>query len=128
MKHFTSIEDVNDPKDLIQKSLTIKEAPLADSSLGHHKTLGLVFFNSSLRTRMSTTRAAYNLGMNVMVLNVTSDSWQLEFADGTKMDGGTAEHIKEAVPVLSSYCDIIGVRSFPGLQDRVMDYQSDLAS
>lgn len=122
MNNFTSIDDVADPLGLIQKTLDIKKNPLADSDLGKHKTLGLVFFNSSLRTRMSTARAAFNLGMNVMVLNVNSDSWQLEFEDGTKMDGGSAEHIKEAVPVISSYCDIIGVRSFPGLLDREEDY------
>ena len=75
---------------------------------------------------MSTTRAAYNLGMNVIVLNVSSDSWQLEFEDGVRMDGGTAEHIREAVPVLCSYCDIIGVRSFPGLVDRKKDYEEQV--
>lgn len=122
MNHFVSLESVTNPQELIQKCLEVKKDPFADSELGKNKTLGLVFFNSSLRTRMSTTRAAYNLGMGVITLNVTSDSWQLEFQDGTRMDGGTAEHIKEAVPVLCSYCDIIGVRSFPGLMDRDEDY------
>ena len=123
MKHFTSIKDVSDPSALIKASLETKKNPHADIELGRNKTLGLVFFNSSLRTRMSTTRAAYNLGMNVITLNVSSDSWQLEFADGIRMDGGTAEHIREAVPVLCSYCDIIGVRSFPGLVNRNEDYE-----
>ncbi|MEM7296793.1 MAG: N-acetylornithine carbamoyltransferase [Bacteroidota bacterium] len=122
MNHFLSINDVTDVNELIKKSMAIKESPLGHMDLGKGKTLGLVFFNSSLRTRMSMTLAAYNLGMNVMVLNVSSDSWQLEFEDGTRMDGGTAEHIKEAVPVLSSYCDVIGVRSFPGLINREEDY------
>lgn len=122
MNHFLSIHDVTDLQDLIDKSIAIKKDPFVDKNLGATKTLGLVFFNSSLRTRMSMTRAAYNLGLNVMVLNVSSDSWQLEFEDGTRMDGGTAEHIKEAVPVLTSYCDLIGVRSFPGLKNRDEDY------
>ena len=122
MNHFISLESVTNPKQLIQKCLETKQNPLKDAEFGKHKTLGLVFFNSSLRTRMSTTRAAYNLGMKVITLNVSSDSWQLELQDGTRMDGGTTEHIKEAVPVLCSYCDIIGVRSFPGLIDRKEDY------
>ncbi len=123
MKHFISIHDATDPLDLIKKSMEAKKDPYAHAELGKNKTLGLVFFNSSLRTRMSTTRAAYNLGLKVITLNVTSDSWQLEFEDGTRMDGGSAEHIREAVPVLCSYCDILGVRSFPGLKNREEDYQ-----
>ncbi len=123
MKHFTSIADVSNPKQLVDKALRIKEDPLSDHQLGAGKVLGLIFFNSSLRTRMSTTRAAYNLGMQVMTLNVSSDSWQLEMSDGTVMDKGTAEHIKEAIPVMGSYCDILGVRSFPSLNDREEDYQ-----
>jgi len=126
MKHFISIKDVLNPMKLIQQSMDVKQNPHQHSELGKHKTLGLVFFNSSLRTRMSMTRAAYNLGLNVMALNVNSDSWQLEFADGAVMDQGSAEHIREAVPVLSSYCDIIGVRSFPGLVDREEDYQEKI--
>lgn len=122
MNHFTTLSDVPDPKALIQKALKIKESPFSDTALGKNKTLGMVFFNASLRTRMSTTRAAYNLGMNVMVLNVNADSWQLEFEDGTIMDGATAEHIKEAVPVITSYCDVVAVRSFPELKDRQQDY------
>lgn len=122
MKNFTSIKDVQDPFDLVQKSIGVKTDPFSASDLGTNKVIGLIFFNSSLRTRMSMTRAAYNLGMKVMVLNVSSDSWQLEFEDGSVMDGGTAEHIKEAVPVMSSYCDIIGVRSFPRLKNQEEDY------
>lgn len=122
MNHFTSINDIDDPMGLIQKAISLKKSPFEDADLGKNKTLGLVFFNSSLRTRMSTTRAAQNLGMNVITLNVSSDSWQLEFEDGVRMDGGTAEHIREAVPVLCSYCDIIGVRSFPSLTNREEDY------
>ena len=117
MNHFISVEDVADPLELIAKARVVKKNPFGDTDLGKNKTLGLVFFNSSLRTRMSSTRAAYNLGLKVITLNVNADSWQLEFEDGSRMDGGSAEHIREAVPVLCSYCDIIGVRSFPGLKD-----------
>ncbi len=126
MKNFLSIDDVDDPIAMVKNVFEIKRAPLADDSIGKGKVLGLVFFNSSLRTRMSTTRAAYNLGMNVMVLNVSSDSWQLEFEDGVIMDKGAVEHVKEAVPVMTSYCDILGVRSFPGLKNRDKDYQEEV--
>ncbi|MEM7659072.1 MAG: N-acetylornithine carbamoyltransferase, partial [Bacteroidota bacterium] len=86
------------------------------------KTLGLIFFNSSLRTRMSTQRAAQNLGMDCIVMNVAQDSWQLEFADGAVMDGGKAEHIREAAAVMGQYCEILGIRAFAGLKDRAADY------
>ncbi|MEO9482390.1 MAG: acetylornithine carbamoyltransferase [Ekhidna sp.] len=122
MKHFTSVTDVPTPMGLIQKASAIKNDPFTNTELGKNKVMGLVFFNASLRTRMSTARAAYNLGMKVITLNVTADSWQLEFEDGVRMDAGTAEHIKEAVPVLCAYCDIIGVRSFPGLVNQKEDY------
>ncbi|NQZ76362.1 MAG: acetylornithine carbamoyltransferase, partial [Ekhidna sp.] len=126
MNHFISVEDVADPLELIAKARVVKKNPFGDTDLGKNKTLGLVFFNSSLRTRMSSTRAAYNLGLKVITLNVNADSWQLEFEDGSRMDGGSAEHIREAVPVLCSYCDIIGVRSFPGLKDVKEDYQEHI--
>ncbi|MEM9896218.1 MAG: N-acetylornithine carbamoyltransferase [Bacteroidota bacterium] len=126
MNHFISINDVSDPLGMVRKSMEVKSNPYDFPELGKNKTLGLVFFNSSLRTRMSMTRAAYNLGLKVITLNVSSDSWQLEFEDGTLMDGGTAEHIREAVPVLCSYCDILGVRSFPGLKDREEDYRENI--
>ncbi len=128
MKHFTSVEDVSNVHDLIQKSIELKKDPFQTPKLGENKTLGLVFFNSSLRTRMSMTRAAYNLGLKVIVLNVSADSWQLEFEDGGVMDGDKAEHIKEAVPVMCSYCDILAVRSFPGLKDQKEDYQEKVLS
>lgn len=122
MQHFTSVNDVSDPLGLVQKALTIKQSPFADKALGTNRTLGLLFFNASLRTRMSTQKAAANLGMNVMVMNVTQDSWQIEMEDGVVMDGGKAEHIREAAAVLGQYCDILGVRSFPCLEDREADY------
>jgi N-succinyl-L-ornithine transcarbamylase len=126
MKHFLSVEDAPDPWALVKEALALKQNPFADKALGENKVLGLVFFNSSLRTRMSTTRAAYNLGMQVMALNVSQDSWQLETEDGAIMDKGNAEHIKEAIPVMASYCDMMGVRSFPGLIDRERDYSEVL--
>ncbi|MEN8248498.1 MAG: N-acetylornithine carbamoyltransferase [Bacteroidota bacterium] len=122
MKQFLSIDDVPDPMALIKEAISIKANPFADKQLGQNKTLGLIFFNASLRTRMSTQKAAQNLGMEVMVLNVSNDSWQIEFEDGAIMSAGTAEHIKEAAAVLSQYCDIIGVRTFAQLQDFKKDY------
>ncbi|SMO56542.1 N-acetylornithine carbamoyltransferase [Fodinibius sediminis] len=122
MKHFTSITDVEHPDALIQQVVNLKEQPQF-SNIGKHKTLGLVFFNPSLRTRLSTQKAAQNLGMDVIVLNINKDSWKVEFEDGTVMNGATQEHIKDAVKVISSYCDIMGVRSFATLEDREEDYK-----
>ncbi|MEM0939153.1 MAG: N-acetylornithine carbamoyltransferase [Bacteroidota bacterium] len=122
MRHFTSLEDVSDINKLIKKSLEVKKDPFQCTGLGKNKTIGLVFFNSSLRTRMSITRAATNLGLSVITLNVNSDSWKLEFEDGTVMDGASAEHIREAVPILCSYCELLAVRSFPSLINQEEDY------
>lgn len=126
MRHFTSVADVSDLKSLINSALSLKKSPYSHKVLGENKTLGLMFFNSSLRTRMSTQKAAVNLGMNVMVMNVTQDSWQIEIEDGVVMDGGTAEHIREAAAVMGQYCDILGVRSFPGLVNREKDYEETI--
>ncbi|AHM62409.1 ornithine carbamoyltransferase [Flammeovirgaceae bacterium 311] len=123
MRQFTSVHDVPDPAQWLREVKELKQNPYAHKKLGENKVLGLIFLNPSLRTRMSTQRAAYNLGMQVMVLNVGQDSWQLEWEQGTIMDGAAQEHVKEAVNVISQYCDIIGVRSFPGLQNREADYQ-----
>ena len=123
MKHFISPDDISDVQELIREGLAQKENPFKDQQLGHQKTIGLLFFNSSLRTRLSTQKAASNLGMNVMVMNVGSDSWQLEMEDGVIMDAGKAEHIKEAAAVIGQYCDIIGVRAFAELKDREYDYR-----
>jgi N-succinyl-L-ornithine transcarbamylase len=123
MKNFLSIEDVTDLSGLVKEALAFKRSPFSGKALGRGKSLGLIFMNPSLRTRLSTQRAAYNLGMDVMVMNMSQDSWQLEFEDGTIMDGGTAEHIKEAAAVISQYCDIIGIRTFAGLKDKDSDYQ-----
>jgi len=126
MDHFASVNDVSDVEALVKSALSLKLSPFAFKHLGENKTLGLLFFNSSLRTRMSTQKAAVNLGMNVMVMNVTQDSWQIEMEDGVVMDGGTAEHIREAAAVMGEYCDILGVRSFPSLKDRDQDYSEKI--
>ena len=117
MKHFLSISDLVAPQQAVSEALALADNPLQYKELGRDKTLVLLFFNNSLRTRLSTVKAAQNLGMRVMSLNVGADSWQLEFADGTVMDQGKAEHIREAVPVICQYADFIGLRSFGELKD-----------
>lgn len=126
MRHFLSVKDVPDPVKLAEQALEIKKTPFAWADLGKNKTIGLLFFNSSLRTRMSTQKAARNLGMEVMVMNVGQDSWQIETADGVVMNADKAEHIREAAAVIGQYCDILGVRSFPSLVDREKDYSEHL--
>lgn len=126
MKQFLSVQDAGDVAALVADARRHKAAPFAQDTLGRRRTLGLVFFNPSLRTRLSTQRAAQNLGMQVIVLDAGRDAWQLEFSDGTVMDGGTAEHIREAAAVLGEYCDIIGVRAFPGLTDRDADAREEV--
>jgi N-succinyl-L-ornithine transcarbamylase len=122
MKLFSSVNDVTDIKALVAEALQLKQNPYAHQHLGKNKTLGLVFLNPSLRTRMSTQKAGLNLGMNVMVLNVDKEGWALELRDGVVMNGTTVEHIREAAAVMGQYVDIIGVRSFPGLKNREEDY------
>lgn len=121
MKHFFSVDDVVDLPELIKKAQAVKSNPFGTPQLGKQKTIALVFFNPSLRTRMSSQKAAYNLGMNVITMNVGSDGWLLETEDGTVMDGGKAEHIKEAAKVISQYCDIIAIRCFAGLVNKEED-------
>jgi N-succinyl-L-ornithine transcarbamylase len=122
MKLFSSVNDVTDINALVADALALKKDPYGNQHLGKNKTLGLVFLNPSLRTRMSTQKAALNLGMNVMVLNVDKEGWALELRDNVVMNGTTVEHIREAAAVMGQYVDIIGVRSFPGLKDREEDY------
>ncbi len=123
MKHFLSINDVTDLNQLITSGIISKRNPFGDAELGKNKTIGLLFFNSSLRTRLSTQKAAQNLGLNVIMMNVGQDGWGLEMEEGVIMNGDKAEHVKEAAAVIGRYCDIIGIRSFAGLQDREKDYQ-----
>lgn len=122
MKLFSSVTDVNDINMLVKEALEIKRNPFAFQHLGKNKTIGLIFMNPSLRTRMSTQKAATNLGMNVMVLNIDKEGWALELRDNVVMNGTTVEHIREAAAVMGQYVDILGLRSFPGLKDREADY------
>jgi N-succinyl-L-ornithine transcarbamylase len=126
MKLFSSVHDVTDINALVAEALQLKQNPYAHQHLGKNKTMGLIFLNPSLRTRMSTQKAALNLGMNVMVLNMDKEGWALELQDGVIMNGTTVEHIREAAAVMGQYVDIIGVRSFPGLKDREEDYNEDI--
>jgi N-succinyl-L-ornithine transcarbamylase len=121
MKNFISINDVDNIAQLINDVIEIKKKPLKYSELGKDKTLGLFFFNPSLRTRISTQKAGRNLGMEVVVLNADKDSWGLEFEEGAIMNGTKVEHIKDAARVIGKYFDIIGIRSFPALTDKETD-------
>jgi N-succinyl-L-ornithine transcarbamylase len=122
MKLFSSVHDVDNIQALAAEALQLKKNPYAFQHLGKNKTIGLVFLNPSLRTRLSTQKAAMNLGMNVIVLNMDKEGWALELQDGAIMNGTTVEHVKEAAAVMGQYADIIGIRSFPGLKDRDEDY------
>ncbi len=124
--NVTSVQDVQDVAALVREAIDLKKDPLAFRNLGRDKTLGLVFMNPSLRTRLSTQKAASNLGMNVMAVNADRDSWAIEFQDGAVMNGTTVEHIRDAAPVLGSYCDIMGIRCFPGLVSRDTDYSEHI--
>ena len=122
MKHFTGVHDIENIKTALEKARFVKENPFADRHLGKNKTLMMIFFNSSLRTRLSTQKAALNLGMNVIVLDINQGAWKLETERGVVMDGDKPEHILEAIPVIGAYCDIIGVRSFARLESKADDY------
>ncbi len=122
MKHFTCVQDIGNLKQAIEEALTIKKDRYAYTHLGKNKTLLMVFFNSSLRTRLSTQKAATNLGMNVIVLDVNQGAWKLETERGVIMDGDKSEHLLEAIPVMGCYCDVIGVRSFARFESKEDDY------
>lgn len=122
MNRFLNVSDIGDLHKALQEAMEIKKDRFKYVELGRNKTLLMVFFNSSLRTRLSTQKAALNLGMNVIVLDVNQGAWKLETERGVIMDGDKSEHLLEAIPVMGCYCDIIGVRSFAGLKDRDYDY------
>jgi len=128
MKSFFNVQDIGPLDKAISEALEVKANPFAFKHLGRDKTIMLVFFNSSLRTRLSSQKAALNLGMNPIVLNIGQDSWKLETELGVVMDSDKSEHLLEAIPVMGSYCDIIGVRSFAGLVDREYDYSETVLS
>ncbi|WP_291870671.1 acetylornithine carbamoyltransferase [Maribacter sp.] len=121
MKNYLSINDIDSLQKLVEEAKKSKKNPKADIKLGTNKTIGLLFFNNSLRTRLSTHKAAINLGMEVIVMNFGNEGWALEYEDGTIMNKGTSEHIKEAAQVVSQYCDIIGIRAFAELTDKEKD-------
>ena len=122
MRYYTNVKDLGDLNKALAEAEEIKKDRYKYEALGKHKTCLLIFFNNSLRTRLSTQKAARNLGMDVIVLDVNQGAWKLETERGVIMDGDKSEHLLEAIPVMASYCDIIGVRSFAGLTDREADY------
>ncbi len=122
MKKFTCVQDAGPLDIALEMAREVKANPFADSHLGKNKTLLMIFFDSSLRTRLSTQKAAMNLGMNVIVLDINQGAWKLETEKGVIMDGDKSEHILEAIPVMASYCDIIGVRSFARFESKANDY------
>ena len=126
MRHFTSVYDLPDLAEAIKTAREIKRNPFGFQYLGKNKTMVLIFFNSSLRTRLSTQKAAMNLGMNTMVLNVNQDGWRMESELGVIMDGDKPEHLREAIPVIGRFCDIIGVRAFANLENREDDYSEKI--
>jgi len=126
MKQFISVKDVTNINALVKKALSYKHQPLLDKNLGAHKRIGLLFFNPSLRTRLSTQVAAQNLGMEPIIFNVDKEGWALEFSEGAIMNGNTVEHIKDAAPILGNYFDILCIRTFPGLQDQSADYAENI--
>lgn len=126
MKRFTNVKDLGNLKEAVREALEIKKNRFGYKSLGIDKTLLMVFFNSSLRTRLSTQKAAMNLGMNTMVLDVNQGAWRLETERGVIMDGDRPEHMLEAIPVMGCYCDIIGVRSFAKFENKSEDYSENI--
>ncbi|UII78221.1 acetylornithine carbamoyltransferase [Flagellimonas sp. CMM7] len=121
MKHYLSINDIDSLPDWVDEAITLKKNPYQFQHLGRQKTICLLFFNNSLRTRLSTQKAAMYLGMEVMVMNFGAEGWALEYEDGTIMDQGTSEHIREAAQVVSQFCDIIAIRAFAKLEDKIKD-------
>ena len=128
MRNFTSITQLGNLDEAMAKAFEVKRNPFADQALGRNRTLLMIFFNNSLRTRLSTQKAALNLGMNVIVLDVNQGAWKLETERGVIMDGDKSEHLLEAIPVMGCYCDIIGVRSFAKFESKEDDYNEKILS
>ena len=126
MRVFQHVSDIGNLSQALQEAFEIKKDRFQFQHLGKNKTALLIFFNNSLRTRLSTQKAALNLGMNVIVLDVNQGAWKLETERDVIMDGDKSEHLLEAIPVMSSYCDIIGVRSFATFQSRKDDYEEKI--
>ncbi len=121
MKHFLNLKDIDSIPVWVDEAISLKKDPFQFKALGQGKTICLLFFNNSLRTRLSTQKAAMHLGLEVMVMNFGNEGWALEYKDGTIMDQGTSEHIREAAQVISQYCDIVAIRAFAGLKDKKQD-------
>ena len=121
MKHYSNISDLTNLQTTVQEAIALKKNPLKYKALGDGKTICLLFFNNSLRTRLSTQKAAQNLGLNAIVMNFGSEGWQLEYGDGTIMNQNKSEHVKEAAKVVSQYCDIVAIRAFASLDDKEKD-------
>ena len=128
MKYFQHVADLGDLQQAVKEALEVKANRYAYKHLGENKTLLMIFFNSSLRTRLSTQKAAMNLGMNVIVLDVNQGAWKLETERGVIMDGDKPEHLLEAIPVMGCYCDVIGVRSFARFENKADDYEEKILS
>lgn len=126
MRYFKSVTDIGDLKEAVREAMQVKANRFAYKKLGQDKTLLMIFFNSSLRTRLSTQKAAMNLGMNVIVLDVNQGAWKLETERGVIMDGDKPEHLLEAIPVMGCYCDVIGVRSFARFENKQDDYEEKI--
>ncbi|MDR3129020.1 MAG: acetylornithine carbamoyltransferase [Tannerellaceae bacterium] len=126
MKKFTCVEDIGNLQVAIDEALEIKRDRFRFQNIGKNKTLLMIFFNSSLRTRLSTQKAAMNLGMNTIVLDVNHGAWKLETERGVVMDGDKPEHLLEAIPVMGCYCDIIGIRSFAQFESKENDYSEKI--
>lgn len=126
MRYYTSVKDLGDLNAAVKEALEVKKNRFGYKHLGENKTLLMVFFNNSLRTRLSTQKAGMNLGMNTMVLDVNQGAWKLETERGVIMDGDKSEHLLEAIPVMASFCDIIGVRSFARFESKKFDYEETI--
>ena len=124
--NYLSINDIDNLSDWVKEAIALKKNPLKNQDLGKNKTIGLLFFNNSLRTRLSTQKAAINLGMNPIVMNFGNEGWALEFEDGTVMDQGKSEHVKEAAQVISQFCDVIAIRAFASLKDKEKDLAEEV--
>lgn len=121
MKNYLTIDDLPNLDNAVAEALTLKKDPYKYNNIGKNKTLGMLFFNPSLRTRLSTQKAAQQLGIHTMIMNFSNEAWALEFEDGTEMSGLRSEHIKEAASVVSQYCDIVAIRAFASLTDKESD-------
>ncbi len=126
MKNYTNINDLDNLQNTVQETIALKKKPLQYEQLGKDKSICLLFFNNSLRTRLSTQKAAQNLGLNTIVMNFGTEGWQLEYEDGIIMDQNKAEHVKEAAQVISQYCDIIAIRAFASLVDKQKDLAEEI--